>query len=333
VDEARRLDIRRNHSATHILHHELRALLGSHVEQAGSLVEPGRLRLDFSHGEALSAEQIDAVERAVNGRVLADEPVAAVDTTVEDARARGAMALFGEKYGEHVRMVSIGEFSKELCGGTHLQRTGEIGLFKVVAEESVAAGVRRITALTGRGAYDYVKDLEGTLRALSRELKAPAAELPSRVSSLAERAKRLERELQAAKRKALTGGGMDGLLAGATTVGEARVLTHNLGEATPDDLRTAADVIRPRLASSSGGSVLVLAGAHEGKVSLACWVAPKPFAKRVKAGAIVKEIAPIVGGGGGGKDEMAQAGGREPAKIDEALQAATAFVARALAPT
>jgi len=330
VDAARRLDIARNHTATHILHHQLRELLGTHVEQAGSLVEPGRLRLDFSHGSALSAEELEAVERGVNDHILADEPVATVETTVEEARARGAMALFGEKYGERVRMVSVGEFSRELCGGTHLRRTGEIGLFRIVAEESVAAGVRRITALTGRGAREAVKADERILAELSRELKSPAGELPSRVRALAERVRRLERELEAAKRKALAGGGVDSLLSQARDVDGVVVLALDMGEAGADDLRAAADVIRPRLASKEKGSVLVLAGAAGGKVSLAAWVGPKELTRRVKAGLIVKELAPVVGGGGGGRDDMAQAGGRDPSKVGEALAAVEGIVRRML---
>jgi alanyl-tRNA synthetase len=346
VDRARRLDIARNHTATHILHHELRKLLGKHVEQAGSLVEPERLRLDFSHGQALTREEMDAVERAVNERILADDPVDHTETTVEEARAAGAMALFGEKYGERVRMVTIGEgdraYSRELCGGTHLARTGQIGLFRIASEESVAAGVRRITAVTGRGAYATVKEQECILGELSRELKCPPLELPARVRSMGDRAKKLEKELAAAKRKALTGGGLDSVMAGAKDIEGVTLLAANMGEAGADDLRSAADVLRPKLAKKAGGKdgseeggneggvVLVLAGGSGGKATLACWVAPKKLAKKVKAGAIVKAIAPVIGGGGGGRDDMAQAGGKDPSKIDEALAAVEPFVRKAL---
>jgi alanyl-tRNA synthetase len=331
VDVSRRLDIQRNHTATHILHHQLREVLGRHVEQAGSLVEPDRLRLDFSHGESLSTEQVSAVERGVNERILANAPVGTQSTTVTEARAQGAMALFGEKYGQSVRMVSIGEFSKELCGGTHLEQTGQIGLFRIVSEESIAAGVRRITALTGRGAYDLMKYEQHVLGELSRELKAPTADLPARVSTLAARVKKLEKDLHAAKKKALAGGGVDAMLSTAVEVEGVRVLALSLGDASADDLRSAADVLRPKLETADvSGAVLVLAAAHEGKVSLGCWVMPKPLTKRVKAGAIVKAIAPIVGGGGGGRDDMAQAGGRDPAKIDDALAAVEPLVRSAL---
>jgi alanyl-tRNA synthetase len=297
-------------------------------------VSDEHLRLDFSHGQGLSRDEIDAVESAVNARVLADDPVAWRETTVDEAKAAGAMALFGEKYGESVRMVSVGapgsEFSKELCGGTHLARTGEIGLFRIVSEESVAAGVRRITAVTGRGAYESIKNDERILGELSRTLKSPPDQLGSRVASLMERAKRLERDLAAAKKKALTGGGMDDLLAGAKQVDGVTVLAANMGEAGANDLRSAGDVLRPKLAGEGEGAVLVLAGAAKGKVALACWVAPKALAKKVKAGAIVKKIAPVVGGGGGGRDDMAQAGGKDPAKIDEALGAVEGIVREAL---
>jgi alanyl-tRNA synthetase len=331
VDPVRRFDIQRNHTATHILHHQLRETLGSHVEQAGSLVEPGRLRLDFSHGEAMTREQIDEVEREVNLHILANESVGTKTSTVDEARAEGAMALFGEKYGEEVRMVSVGSFSKELCGGTHLERTGEVGLFRIVTEESVAAGVRRITALTGRGAYDKVKTDERILADISRELKAPPADAPARVAALGARVKELERELTAAKKKALSGGGVDAMLSGAKDIGGVKVLAANLGDAGANDLRSAADVLRPKLAQGDGGAVLVLAAATKGKVSLACWVSPKSLSKKVKAGAIVKGIAPIVGGGGGGRDDMAQAGGKDSSKIDEALAKAEAMVREALA--
>ncbi|MHC5056133.1 MAG: alanine--tRNA ligase [Planctomycetota bacterium] len=334
VDRARRLDIARNHTATHLLHHALREKLGHHVEQAGSFVSDEHLRLDFSHGQGLSRDELDAVELAVNLRVLADDPVAWRETTVDEAKAAGAMALFGEKYGESVRMVSVGapgsEFSKELCGGTHLGRTGEIGLFRIVSEESVAAGVRRITGVTGRAAYGSVKDDERILGGLARALKTPPEQLAGRVESLMERAKRLERDLAAAKRQALTGGGMDDLLAGAKQVDGVTVLAANMGDAGANDLRSAGDVLKPKLAGEGKGAVLVLAGAAKGKVALACWVAPKDLAKKVKAGAIVKKIAPLVGGGGGGRDDMAQAGGRDPSKIDEALAAVEGIVREAL---
>jgi len=338
VDAPRRLAIGRNHTATHLLHHALREKLGKHVEQAGSFVSDEHLRLDFSHGQGLSRDEIDAVEAAVNARVIADEPVAWKETTVDEAKASGAMALFGEKYGERVRMVAVGapgsEFSKELCGGTHLTRTGEIGLFRIISEESVAAGVRRITAVTGSGAYESVKEDERVLGELSRALKAPPGQLGARVASLAERAKKLERELAAAKRQALTGGGTDDILAGARQVDGVTVLAANMGDAGANDLRAAGDVLKPKLIGrgegEGRGAVLVLAGAAKGKVALACWVAPKHLAKKVKAGAIVKKIAPMVGGGGGGRDDMAQAGGKDPSKIDEALAAVEGIVREAL---
>jgi alanyl-tRNA synthetase len=201
-----------------------------------------------------------------------------------------------------------------------------------VSEESVAAGVRRITALTGLGAYGRVKDEERILGELTRELKTAVVDLPARVGALGARAKKLERELEAAKKKALAGGGIDGMLAQAKVAGGMRVLAVNIGDATANDLRSAADVLRPKLDDGVEGSVLVLAAAHEGKVSLGCWVSPKSATKRVKAGAVVKAIAPIVGGGGGGRDDMAQAGGNDPARIDDALAAAEKIVRDSLAP-
>jgi alanyl-tRNA synthetase len=332
VSRDRRLDIARNHTATHILHNKLRAVLGPHVEQAGSLVAAESLRLDFSHGQAMTREELNEVEARVNARILEDSPVGVKETSVEDARAEGAMALFGEKYGDRVHMVSVGDFSKELCGGTHLRRTGEIGLFRIVSEESVAAGVRRITALTGRGAYESVKAVESVLAELSRELRAPVTEIPARVRSISGRVKKLERELKAARRKTLAGSGVDGLLERSQTVEGVVVLAANLGEAHPDDLRSAGDVLRPKLLDANpDGAVLCLGGASESKVSLVCWVMPKALAKRgVKAGAIVKRIAPVVGGGGGGRDDMAQAGGKDAARIDEALSQVAGLVREAL---
>jgi alanyl-tRNA synthetase len=332
VDLARRLDVARNHTATHLLHHELRARLGPHVHQAGSLVEPGRLRLDFSHGEAVSRADLDAIEAAVNERVMADEPVATELTTVEAARAKGAMALFGEKYGASVRLVTVGDFSRELCGGTHLRRSGEIGLFRIVGEESVAAGVRRITAVTGRAACESVKADERVIAGLVRELKAPPAELLSRVESLAERARSLERELRDAKRKALSGGGAGDLMSKAVEVSGVKVLAADLGEARADDVRAAGDVLRPMLGKSAPeGYVLVLAGAKDGKVAIAAWVAPEGLRERgVRAGDVVKAISPVVGGGGGGRPDSAQAGGRDPTKVAEALAMVEGLVRAAL---
>jgi len=319
VDAERRENIARNHTATHLLHHRLRHILGKHVEQSGSLVTPDRLRLDFSHFEAMTPDEIDRVEELVNRDVRANGPVETKETGIDEAKQSGAMALFGEKYGDTVRLVSTelsGEVSRELCGGTHLERTGKIGLFKIVSEGAIAAGFRRIEAVTGPGAYELVRGLSRTVDAIAARLKVPRDAVRARVEELAERNRELERELQKARAKAAGERASDA----ATEVKEVagvRYAALNMGEATADEMRTAADALRAKL----GSGVVLLGAAKGGKALLLCAVTDDLVKEKgLSAGRLIGPVAKVVGGGGGGRPQMAQAGGKDPSKLPEALE-------------
>ena len=316
VDPARRQAIRRAHSATHVLHHALHIHLGKHAQQAGSKVEPDKLRFDFANPEAVGAERIAKVEDTVNTLVLQGDPVSWTTMPIAEAKTLGAMALFGEKYPEVVRVVTMGEFSRELCGGTHLDNVGQVGLVKIIGEESVAAGTRRITALTGQAALDYVRQEEAALNEVAAALRVPPSGVAARVAALLDEIKTLKK--QASQRKVETAPKLapDDLIAEAIEIGGAKVIARSIEGASPDDLRQLIDVLRRKQAT---GMAVLLASSTEGKVSLAAGVTPDLVAKGLHAGNWLKEVAPIVGGGGGGRPDMAQAGGKDPAKIDEAL--------------
>jgi len=314
VDAERRLATARNHTATHLLQWALREVLGEHVHQAGSEVSPERLRFDFTHPTALSDEEVQRVEDLVNRRILEDPPVRIAHMPIEEARAQGAMALFGEKYDEVVRVVAVGDFSKELCGGTHLDHAGRIGLFKVVAEESVAAGVRRITAVTGTGALEHVRRTEETLRALCRNLKATPETLAERVAGLQRQIRDLKNEL--AQARSLTRrGGLDELLSRIQDVDGVAVLAAEVEGADASALREAADAVRAK----RGSIVLVLGSRAGGKVVLVAAVTPDLAERGLHAGRLAGEVAKAVGGGGGGRPDFAQAGGKNPEALPEAL--------------
>ena len=317
VDEPRRRAIGRAHSATHVLHHALHVHLGKHAQQAGSKVEPDRLRFDFANPEAVGRDRLDAIERTVNERILRGEPVSWTTMPIAEAKSLGAMALFGEKYPEVVRVVSMGEFSRELCGGTHLDNVGNVGLFRVVGEESVSAGTRRITALTGQAALDHILAQEKVLNEAAAALKVSADALPSRVSALVEEVKALKKE--AAKRKTEAGPSRspDELLASATEVGDLKVVTAAVDGASPDELRQLIDVLRRK--GGPGGLAALLVTVNDGKVLLAAGLTPEAVSAGLHAGNWLRQVAPIVGGGGGGKPEFAQAGGRDPSKVPDAL--------------
>ena len=323
VDAARRDAIRRAHSATHVLHHALHVHLGKHAQQAGSKVEPDRLRFDFSNPEAVGRERLRAIEATVNERVLRAEPVQWNTMPIEQAKALGAMALFGEKYPETVRVVTMGDFSRELCGGTHLDSVGQVGLFKIVGEESVSAGTRRVTALTGQAALDYVRQEEETLNEVASLLKVPPALAPERVASLLEEIKTLKK--QAAQRKTVDTPKVspDDLLAAASTIGEASVVTRALEGSSPDELRQLIDVLRRK---STTNLAVLLATVSDGKVHLAAGLTPDLIARGLHAGQWLKEVAPVVGGGGGGRPDLAQAGGKDPERIPSALERALEFI-------
>jgi alanyl-tRNA synthetase len=322
VDRQKRMDTGRNHTATHLLQWALREVLGKHVNQAGSEVGPDRLRFDFTHSAALTAEELQKVEQLVDERIFDDLPVTARETSLAEARQAGAMALFGEKYGAVVRMVTMGDFSRELCGGTHLSATSQVCQFKIIAEESVAAGVRRITALTGRGAAAYIRDEETTLAEAMDRLKANRNTLLQRIDAVQKDIKALKQDLQKARSLSSRGGGAD-VFANVVDAGGVPLIAAELEGADAGALREAVDLGRSKLPSA-----VFVFGCREGeKVALVVGVTKDLVARGLHAGKIIKEIAAVVGGSGGGKPDMAQAGGKLPDKLPEAIAKAKDVVA------
>jgi alanyl-tRNA synthetase len=313
----RRAGIRRAHSATHLLHHALHVVLGEHAMQRGSKVEDDVLRFDFSHGAAVSADELLRIEDIINARVAEGAPVDISFMDLKDARAAGVTALFGEKYPDRVRVVRMGDFSRELCGGTHLASTGQVGLCKVISEENVAAGVRRIVAYTGRRALERVRETESVLKEVAVALKTPVPqELPRRVQQLQDELKQLKQELTKLSRASI-GGSVQQFLAEAEMVGDAKIVCRRLDGVDRDSLREFADQLR-----TAGKSVaLLLAAEIDGKVALLAAVSKDLVQKGVKAGDCVKAAAQAVGGGGGGRPDLAEAGGKDPTQIDAALAA------------
>ncbi|MDS4027823.1 MAG: alanine--tRNA ligase [Candidatus Contendobacter sp.] len=309
-----------HHSATHLLHAALRRILGTHVTQKGSLVDAQRLRFDFSHFEPISAEQLDAIERLVNAQIRGNVAVETTIMTPEDAIAAGAMALFGEKYGDRVRVLRMGEFSTELCGGTHVHRVGDIGLFKIVSEGGVAAGVRRIEAVTGERALDYVAALQDRARQAAQLVKGDRDNFPDKVRQLVERARQLEKEIEQLKGRLASGQGAD-LLSQVVEVDGVKVLAARLDGVDAKTLREAADRCKDQLKAAA----VVLATVEDGKVRLVAGVTPAET-RRLKAGDLVNMVAQQVGGKGGGRADMAQAGGTDPAKLDTALRSVPEWV-------
>ena len=314
VDEERRDAVRRNHTATHLLHAALREHLGAHVKQAGSLVAPDRLRFDFAHGGPLDAETLDAVERRVNAGVTANHPVETEIRETREAVAAGATALFGEKYGDRVRVVSVPGVSMELCGGTHCRATGDIGLFAVTQETGVAAGVRRIEAVTGEAAVLHVQHQRRDAAAVLAALGVPGDRAVDAVKRLQAETRRLARELDEMKMKTALGGSGEPQGDDAVAIGDARFIARRVAGLERTALRALADTLRDRL----GRGVVLLVSDNDGKVALIVSVS-KDLTDRVHAGRVVKAVAPIVGGGGGGRPDFAEAGGRQPARIDALL--------------
>jgi alanyl-tRNA synthetase len=325
VARGRRLDIQANHTATHLLHAALHRVLGPAAQQAGSLVEADRLRFDFSWHQALLPDQLEAIETLVNQDIRANHAVTTAEMALEEARAAGAMALFGEKYGEVVRVVSVadGAVSRELCGGCHVRRTGDIGCFKIVQERSVAAGVRRLEAVTGRAAVELFQSYHRLLKRAAAVAKVPPEQLPDYLAEQENRIKTLEAEAKRLKLKLASGGGEGE--AEATTVAGVPVLVREVAEMAPAELRTLADRWRHKL----GSGVVVIGMASEEAATLLVAVT-EDVAARVPAGEVVKRLAPIVEGRGGGKATLAQAGGKAPAKLGAALAAAPSVVAELL---
>lgn len=313
VDDESRSATERNHTATHILHAVLRQVLGDHVKQSGSLVAPDRLRFDFTHFSALDEDALRKIEVLVNERIQQNVPLEVAEMDAEEAFKSGATALFEEKYGDRVRVVTLQDFSKELCGGTHAERTGDIGLFKIISEGSVAAGVRRIEAVTGNAALSHVQETSQTLKALAQMLKTKPEDLTEKLKKTLAQLKILEKELVAAKGKRATQTS-DQLLSEARTVDGVSVLAQEVSVDSPAALRDLADHLKAKMKSG----VLVLGSRTADKVMLVTLVT-KDHLDRYHAGDIVKQVAGVVGGGGGGRPDMAQAGGSKPEKLPEAL--------------
>ena len=320
VDAARRSATILNHSATHLLHAALREVLGTHVQQKGSLVAPDRLRFDFSHFQPITAEELAVIERKVNEQVRANNAAEVHNMGMQEALDFGAMALFGEKYGENVRVLKMGEYSTELCGGTHVSRTGDIGLFKITSEGGVSSGVRRIEAVTGQGALDYVADEEARLHEAAQLLGGSVGDVVDKIRQLGERQKKLERELEALKAKVASGATAD-LGGSAVDVAGVKVLAVRLEGFDAKALRDAMDRLKQQL----GDAIIVLAGVQDGKAALVAGVNGAALGK-VKAGELLAHVAAQIGGKGGGRPDMAQGGGEDGPKLVAALEGVVAWV-------
>ncbi|NLX01510.1 MAG: alanine--tRNA ligase [Syntrophomonadaceae bacterium] len=321
INQEQRIATARNHTATHLLHRALRQVLGEHAQQKGSLVEPSRLRFDFSHLASLDEDQLTAIENIVNQAIWS---MYQVDTTVTDitkAREMGAIALFGEKYGDEVRVVKVEDFSQELCGGTHVKNTGQIGLFKITSEGSVGSGLRRIEALTGSYALAYLNQAETELKSIAAALKTSPGDLSHKVENLNRNLKEKEKEIEALKGR-LSSAASGNLLEKAYQINEVQVLIEIVQGVDANSLRQNGEMLRDKL----GTSVVMLASVIEDKVALVCFVSKDLTAKGVHAGKIVGAAAKAAGGGGGGRPDMAQAGARDASKIEEALAAARQMI-------
>jgi len=320
-----REDTIKNHTATHLLHKALKEVLGEHVNQAGSLVQPDRLRFDFSHIAAVTAEELAVIERKVNEQIWKGTKLVIEQKPIAEAKAMGAMALFGEKYGDVVRVVQVGDYSIELCGGCHVQSTSQIGLFKIVSESGIGSGIRRIEAVTGKGAYLYVDSQLQLLHSGAALVKSSPAELPKRIEALQGQLRDAQKEIDALRGKigSLEAGSLESQV---RRVGDVPLLAAAVNGADMDTLRGIADTMKAKL----GSAVILLGAANEGKVNLVAAVTPDLVKRGFSAGAIVKEAAAICGGGGGGRPDMAQAGGKDASKLPEALKAAEDLLSKQL---
>ena len=316
VCDVRRSDICKNHSATHLLQKALKTVLGDHVEQKGSYVADDRLRFDFSHDQAMTADEIKKVEEIVNAKIAADLNVRTDVMSIEDAKKTGAMALFGEKYGDTVRVVNMGDWSIELCGGTHVAHTGVINTFKIVSEQGIAAGVRRIEALTGTGAMNYYKDIEAALINAAATAKSEPSKLADKIQALMDEIKALQSENQSLKDKMAKAAAAD-VMDNVVEANGVKILPIKLSGVDANAMRTLGDDMKQKL----GKSVVIIASDNDGKVNLLVMADDSAVSSGIHAGNIIKAIAPIVGGGGGGRPNMAQAGGKDPSGIEKALEA------------
>ena len=326
VDSQRRSGIRRAHSATHLLHHALHIVLGQNAMQRGSKVERDALRFDFAHKQPVTAEEIRRIEDEINARVAEGASVTTEIMALEDARQAGAMALFGEKYPDDVRVVQMGEFSTELCGGTHLSNTGQVGLCRIVSEEPVAKGVRRISALTGPRALEQIRHTESIVKELTVAMKAPAEDLLGRIESLQEELKDTQKQLQQHSRSAIAGTA-DTLIDGAEVIDGVRIVAHRAEGVDREGLRDFADQLRDKASPVA----LIVAAEVDGKVALTAAVSRELIDRGLNAGECVRAAAQVVGGGGGGRPDLAEAGGKDPSRIDEALEAGVAVYRATLA--
>ncbi len=321
VDEPRRKAIMANHTATHLLHAALRQVLGTHVQQKGSLVAPDRLRFDFAHFQAITPEELRRIERLVNEEIRANSPGEIREMPYDAAVAEGAIALFGEKYEKDVRVLRLGKFSMELCGGTHVSRTGDIGFFKIVSEGGVAAGVRRIEAITAQGALEYVEQTDQLVKDVAGLVRGTRDEVKAKVADALERIRQLEKENRSLKDKLASGQGTD-LSAGARDIAGVKLVAAQVDGADAGALRNAVDQLKAKLKSA----VIVLASVDAtNKITLVAGVTPDQTAK-VKAGELVGNVAGQVGGKGGGRPDFAQAGGNNPAALGAALASVEPFV-------
>ncbi|HUR82910.1 MAG TPA: alanine--tRNA ligase [Thermoanaerobaculia bacterium] len=314
-----RLDTTSNHTATHLLHKALKDILGPTVQQAGSLVAPDRLRFDYTHHAPLTAEQLRAIEDAVNDRVRANLEVMKTVMHIDEAKKSGAVAMFGEKYGEQVRIVAAGDYSREFCGGCHVNRTGDIGIFKITSDRSLAAGVRRMEAVTGRGALALFQKLDDTAHTVASQANVPLDEIPNYVRSLQDKQKQLEKELKQLRMRVATGGGSSASADESQDVDGVKLIARRVDDLSGGDLRNYADELRSKIKSG----VVVLGSATDGKVTLLTAVT-RDLLDRVQANTLIGKLAPIVGGKGGGKPDLAQAGGKDADKLNEALAVAPA---------
>ena len=314
VDAERRSDTVRHHTVTHILHATLRSVLGDHVKQAGSFVAPDRLRFDFTHYAAVSPRERERIEEMVNQRIIENHPLETKIMDVDQAMASGAMALFDEKYGDSVRVVTVQDVSRELCGGTHARASGDIGLFKIISEAGIAAGVRRIEAVAGRQAYHAFKREEQDMLEVARILKASDLDIVPRVERLVSQVKGLEKDNERFKSKLQSSQAGD-VVSEAKSVDGVKVLAKRVDGMSPKDLRDFGDKLRDRL----GSGILAIGTVTDDKVNLIVMVT-KDLTKRFHAGQIIKELSALLGGSGGGKPDLAQSGGKDPGKLDEALK-------------
>ncbi len=321
VNSERRMAIARNHSATHLLHAALHKILGEHALQKGSVVDPDRLRFDFSHFQAVTPEEIRAIENEVNAMILADLPASTTETSVDEARKMGATALFGEKYGDVVRVVKMGEESIELCGGTHLERTSQVGLFKLTSESSVGAGLRRVEAVTGKAAVEYVHDLEDQLRQTADALGTTPSDLVASAERTVQAARDAQKEIDKLKSKSAAAAGGD-LAESAEEINGVKFVAASVSTVDVPTLQKLADTIADKL----GSGVVVLAGVADGKVLFIGKVTSDLVPKGFHAGNLLREVAKVAGGGGGGKPEFAQAGGKDASKVEEALAKARELI-------